>query len=100
MKMKLKLFYYFNSEAYAPEDEISISTFERSKAYRPKLVFIKTVDIDVPDVEKPSREFIVKELVSALEDENKRIQAAAYVKIQQNENKIKQFLCIENKEPA
>ena len=97
--MKLTLYYYFDSEAFNPADEILISTYERSKKYSPKLVFIKSIDIDVPDVAKPSREFIVKDLVSTLEAENKKIQAAAYVKIQANENKIKQFLCIENKEP-
>ena len=58
-KMKIKLYYYFNSEAFMPEEEISISTFERSKEYSPELVFIKAIDIDVPDVIKPDREFIV-----------------------------------------
>lgn len=95
--MKVELYYYFDTSPYGPEHEILISTFERSKKYSPELVFIKKIDIDVPDVDVPSRAFIAKELVSALEEENKELLAATHLKIQENKNKINQLLCLENK---
>ena len=98
--MKIELFYYFDTNAYAPEREIVISTFERSAEYSPNLVFIKKLDIDVPDAEVPSRAFITKSLVSALEEENTKLLATTQMKIQANKNKINQLLCLENKETA
>ena len=98
--MKVELFYYFDTNAYAPEHEIEISTFERSAKYSPNLVFIKKLDIDVPDVDVPSRAFITKALVSALEEENTKLLATTQMKIQTNKNKINQLLCLENKETA
>ena len=95
--MKVELFYYFDTSPYGPEHEILISTFERSAEYSPHLVFIKKLDIDVPDVEMPSRAFITKALVSALEEENTKLLATTQMKIQTNKNKINQLLCLENK---
>ncbi len=98
--MKIELFYYFDTSAYGPEQEIRTSTFERSKEYSPELVFLKKIDLDVPDVDTPSRAFITKALVSALEEENTKLLATTQMKIQTNKNKINQLLCLENKEPA
>ncbi len=98
--MKIELFYYFDSRASDPEQGISVCTFERSAEYNPNLVFIKKIDLDVPDVETPSRAFITKALVSALKEENTKLLATTQMKIQANKNKINQLLCLENKEAA
>lgn len=98
--MKVELYYYFDTSPYGPEHEILISTFERSKKYNPELVFIKKIDIDVPDVDVPDRAFITKALVAALEEENKDLLATVHMKIQANKNKINSLLCLENKDPT
>ena len=98
--MKLKLYYYFDTSTCTPEKQIEISSFEHCKKYSPELVFIQALIVDVPDVDVPSRAFIVKEMVSTLEAENKELLATAHMKIQANKNKINSLLCLENKEPA
>jgi hypothetical protein len=98
--MKIELFYYLDTSPYKPEHDILISTFERSKKYSPELVFIKKIDIDVPDVDVPDRAFTTKALVTTLEEENKDLLATVNMKIQANKNKINSLLCLENKEPT
>ena len=96
--MKREIYYYFDTSANTPEEQIEVSTFERSKKYNPELVFIKMLEVDLPDIDVPSRAFIAKEMVSTLEAENKELLATVHMKIQANKNKINQLLCLENKE--
>jgi hypothetical protein len=58
-------------------------------------IFLRTVEIDVPNIEEPTRDQIARAKVAALKTERQAIMAESQMKLNAIDDKIKQLSCIE-----
>jgi hypothetical protein len=94
--MKIEMLYYFDPSA--PEErQIVASMFERDTKYWPELVLIEKRNIEIPDVDIPSKESITKTVISNLNEQKTQILAETYKKVSVIDERINQLLCIESK---
>ena len=63
-------------------------------------IFIRSIEVDLPDISAPSRDQIVRAKVAALQSERQSIMAESQQKLNKIDDKIKQLSCIEYKEVA
>ena len=57
-------------------------------------MFIKTLELEVPDVGVPSDEEITHWLITGLRKEKEEILAATHIKVKEIDEQIQQLLCI------
>jgi hypothetical protein len=94
--MKIEMLYYFDPSA--PEErQIVASMFERDTKYWPELVLIEKRNIEIPDVDIPSKEYITLTVISNLNEQKTQILAETYKKVSVIDERINQLLCIESK---
>ena len=94
--MKIEMLYYFDPSA-PKERQIVASMFERDTKYWPELVLIEKRNIEIPDVDIPSKEFITLTVISNLNEQKTQILAETYKKVSVIDERINQLLCIESK---
>jgi len=96
MKTRIKLYYYWDMNSYQlPKlQKAIISTISYPKEYYPTHLLLQEIEIDVPLVERPSNEFLSGSMIESLKEQNKKIQAEAFVKVEANNDKIRQLQCL------
>jgi hypothetical protein len=65
--------------------------------FSPDSILLKVIEVEIPDVQTPSRELVMKHKVAKLQEEKKALQAETHIKLQQIEDKINQLQSLEYK---
>ena len=93
--MKIKLYYYWQEAQWLEGGgRIDIWTRELSGALMDDRVFLKSVEIEVPDCEAPSRETIVEKVVAGLQAQKQELLAETHQKVAKIEDRIREISCI------
>jgi len=72
------------------EGEATVSVYEDKDR-----MFLRTVEVDIPEMEEPTRDQVARAKVAALQSERKEIMAESQMKLNAIDDKIKQLSCIE-----
>ena len=93
--MKIKLFYFYNGASYIMnENKLEASTIDWRGDYQGSKVFIKELEIDVPDCEVPTKEELASGMIANLKKEKNKILAETHKKVSEIEDKIMQLSAI------
>jgi hypothetical protein len=98
--MKIKIYLYHEEWSYSDEAKVvpwHIKFDDEISASRIRL-FIKEVEVEIPDVKPFEKEAITKRMVNGLEKEKEAIQAETHIKLKAIDDRIQQLLCIEMKQ--
>jgi hypothetical protein len=94
--MKLDLYYHWNQYDWEDEGKIVVYMSDISE-FSPDSILLKVIEVEIPDVQAPSRELVMKHKVAKLQEEKKALQADTHIKLQQIEDKINQLQSLEYK---
>ena len=93
--MKIKLFYFYDGASYIrDENRIEASSIDWRGDYQGDKVFIKELEIDIPDCEAPTKEDLASGMIANLKEEKNKILAETHKKISEIEDKIMQLSAI------
>lgn len=98
--MKVTLHFFWKQYDWEDVGELfAVSGDEKvPKAYESNdLIFLRTVEVDVPNIEEPTRDQISRAKVTALKTKRQAIMAESQIKLNAIDDKIKQLSCIEYK---
>jgi hypothetical protein len=65
--------------------------------FSPDSILLKVIEVEIPDVQAPSRELVMKHKVAKLQEEKKELQAETHIKLKAIEDKINQLQSLEYK---
>jgi hypothetical protein len=95
--MKLDLYYHWNQYDWEDEGKIVVYMSDISE-FSPDSILLKVIEVEIPDVQAPSRELVMKHKVAKLQEEKTALQAETHIKLKAIEDKINQLQALEFKE--
>jgi len=92
--MKIKLYVYW--QQYDFEETGKLEFWHCEIGENTNRLFIREIEVDVPDIELPTHEQMARIKVAALQSEKKAILAECHQKISVIDDKIQQLLSLPN----
>jgi hypothetical protein len=93
--MKVDLYYHWQQYDWEDEGKIVVNMNDVTQ-YLP-CILLKVIEVEIPDVQAPSRELVMKHKVAKLQEEKKELQAETHIKLKAIEDKINQLQSLEYK---
>lgn len=95
--MKIKLYYHWLQYKWQGYDEGGVTVRDCDMSMSTDFTLLAVIDIDAPDIGRPTEDQVRNSLVATLTEEKRALQAEVFVKIKTIDDKIQQLTCIENK---
>ena len=94
MTMKVKLYYHWEQYDWQDEGCVTVSTYDMSEHSQPHTL-LHVADVEIPDIDAPTLENVVKSKTAKLEDEKSKLMADTHIKLAAIDDKIRQLQSLE-----